>query len=164
MVPSITGRRIARESLFRPEACCSRCGWDDPTALVEGSEPLLCYECYTGTGWELHHIAGRANNPHLVYEVPGNIHRLLSDRQYDWPAEVRHTLHCVRGQAPRGLKLLAIIAGLLGMADYYWVAAQYGAEPVSVAMRAARRYYWAARVLWRAYEMLCERKGKINAS
>lgn len=31
-----------------------------------------------------HHIAGENNSP-LTISIPANLHRLLSERQYDWP-------------------------------------------------------------------------------
>ena len=163
MMSALT-QRIARENLFPLGAACSVCGCSDVVALVAGTEPLLCYECSNGHRFEVHHIAGRVNRPHFVRHVPSNVHRQLSVLQADWPDGV------LRNAGK--LKLFAMIAGLLGMADYLDALAALGASDVELTLtrdeRAeieaaslwAERYYRAARVLWRASQIMRERRNE----
>jgi hypothetical protein len=50
-------------------------------AIAHGRSPI-----------EDHHVLGRANDP-ITIPVPGNLHRQLSDRQRDWPRELRRHSH-----------------------------------------------------------------------
>jgi hypothetical protein len=77
----------ARRSIGENRQC--DCGESRPEALVRGSNPLVCYECFQSkrglTTFENHHPAGKANNPATI-PVPANDHRAdLSVFQYDWP-------------------------------------------------------------------------------
>lgn len=42
---------------------------------------------------EEHHLLGKANDAKTTIGVPGNLHRILSELQREWPAEVRHNQH-----------------------------------------------------------------------
>jgi hypothetical protein len=48
----------------------------------------LCYKCRCRQRGkpviEQHHLYGRANSPRTI-PLPANLHRLVSDRQQDWP-------------------------------------------------------------------------------
>lgn len=77
----------ARRSIGENRKC--ECGESSPEALVRGSNPLVCYECFQNkrglTTFENHHPAGRANNPATI-PISANDHRAdLSVSQYDWP-------------------------------------------------------------------------------
>src|SRR5579883_3368237 len=86
-------RALAREQRTPPDARCRLCGWSEPLALVAGQHPTRCYACDNrlggGDGFERHHIAGVWNRPFLIQTVDANLHRILSDWQYDWPVDVR---------------------------------------------------------------------------
>jgi hypothetical protein len=93
-------RHARRKRVLGPDARCSRCGCTDLTALTErtrqGKRVILCYECAQirsrRATVERHHLLGRVNDPSTV-GMPGNLHRDLSDKQLDWPEEVRHNTH-----------------------------------------------------------------------
>lgn len=100
-------RRVGRD------AACS-CGEERPEALLPRRKPAICYECdakrHGKSTFEVHHIAGRANDA-TTLRVPINDHRAeLSIDQYDWPAR---TL-----QNPEGSPLLAIAARNRGFIDF----------------------------------------------
>jgi hypothetical protein len=67
------------------------CGETETFALIDGRKPATCVECdrlKRGKSiMDRHHIAGRNNNP-LTISIPANLHRLLSERQYDWPKQM----------------------------------------------------------------------------
>src|SRR4051812_18800344 len=83
--------RNARRRRTSQHVPCTECGkriW-----AKKGTKPGLCYECQAraagkGTS-EVHHILDRGIDPNLTVEVPGNLHRDLSELQLDWPPEVR---------------------------------------------------------------------------
>lgn len=79
-----------RRRLFRPDACCSRCGVSDPVMLVFRSRPLSCQACRlerrTGRRSEVHHVGGRPSS--LTVEVDANLHAWLSIYQYGWRGHV----------------------------------------------------------------------------
>jgi hypothetical protein len=82
---------------------CSQCGESRPEALIAGSVPLICAACkrvqLSKSPFDLHHVAGAANDP-LTVAVPVNDHRAeLSTDQYLWP---KQTL-----ENPQGSPLLA---------------------------------------------------------
>lgn len=61
---------------------CHKCG--TTSALVSDD---LCYACKTGRAWEQHHPFGRVIP--ITIPVPSNQHRILTDRQKEWPDAVR---------------------------------------------------------------------------
>ena len=93
-------RTTRRKRTLGPDARCAQCGCADLSALVRRKHGqkyrILCYECAQGQDGkrttERHHVVGHVNDKQATVEVPGNMHRALSDRQYDWPDEVRHNL------------------------------------------------------------------------
>ena len=70
------------------EAICEQCGECDVRALRQVGEWILCAECHLSdrgkSYFELHHVAGRANDGFSI-RIPANDHTLLSDAQQDWP-------------------------------------------------------------------------------
>ncbi len=106
------GRRARRAEKFPPDARCQSCGVSSPIVLVEGSDPLTCYQCQARangkSGLEADHFAGAANSP-ISFLLPANIHRIYSDEQQDWP---RTTLEN-RGGDPL-LRIAALVRGWLG--------------------------------------------------
>lgn len=112
-------RRQKRQRTLGTQAQCNQCGWSDTTALTKVSGDVLCYECQclaqVKATVEHHHHLGRANDPATI-PVPGNIHRELSDRQYDWPVGLRTNPH----RDP----LLWLAAALFGLHDHlaWWTA------------------------------------------
>jgi hypothetical protein len=133
--------------------------------LVEGSDPLVCYSCQAELAGrpavEAHHVAGRRSGPRFTRDVPANAHRLLSDWQCDWPAAVRSN--------PGRLRILTLVAKLLGMADYLALRAAWvegvdrpaGADRMDEERAADRAraavYYRCAEALWRAAQTVRER-------
>lgn len=112
-------RRQKRQRTLGTQAQCRECGWSDAIALTKASNDVLCYECQCRhkdkATTEEHHHLGRAVDPATI-PVPGNIHRELSDRQYDWPHEVRTN--------PQRDPLLWLVAALCGLRDHlvWWTA------------------------------------------
>ena len=93
-------------------ARCS-CGEGRPEALIAGSNPAICAGCERAakgcSTMDLHHFAGRANNPAAI-PVPVNDHRaILSVAQMEWP---KSTLINTQGSP-----LLAGAACLRGFID-----------------------------------------------
>jgi hypothetical protein len=111
-------RASKRQRTLGPGAACEQCGWGDGTALTKGHGRVRCYECRCAelgkTTVEAHHHLGRAVDPSTI-PVPGNLHRDLSDRQHDWPPEVRTN--------PQRDPLLWLAAACLGLRDHlgWWV-------------------------------------------
>ena len=108
---------------------CAVAGWEQipsapfvgertQAALVKTKTGICCYECHCQeqgkATTEAHHHLGRAIDPSTV-TIPGNIHRALSDRQRDWPAEARDN--------PERDPLRWIAAGLYGLHDHlaWWL-------------------------------------------
>jgi hypothetical protein len=113
-------RHAKHQSKLGPDARCAHCGWSASTALIRSEDgTVVCYECHQLAAGrqpvEAHHHLGRAVDPTTV-DVPGNLHRDLSDRQYDWPAEVRRN--------PSRDPLLWLAAACLGQRDQFawWVS------------------------------------------
>lgn len=80
-------RHARRRRALPPDARCA-CGEMDPCCLVETDAGIQCYGCRarnaSRSGTEQHHVAGRHNLATTV-PIPNNEHRILSDRQQDWP-------------------------------------------------------------------------------
>jgi hypothetical protein len=98
----------ARRSVGENNKC--ECGESRPEALVRGSNPIVCYECFQSkrglSTFEKHHPAASANNPATI-PVRSNDHRaVLSPLQYDWPQETLRN----KERSP----LLAVAANLRG--------------------------------------------------
>jgi hypothetical protein len=80
---------------------------------LSGAFPnLSCYECQAKrqgrTLIEQHHPAGR-NNDEFTVPIPANDHRILSDRQIDWPLDTLRN--------PNASPLRAAAATLRGWLD-----------------------------------------------
>jgi hypothetical protein len=91
---------------------CKSCGQSKVAALT-GTEPnIICYECqaknFGRSPIEKHHIAGRSNDSFTV-SIPANDHRVLSDRQIDWPLETLRN--------PNGDPVLKVSATIRGWSD-----------------------------------------------
>lgn len=80
-------RHARRRRALPPDARCA-CGETDPRCLSQAGDGATCYACQAAkagrSGTEQHHVAGRHNLDTTV-PVPNNEHRILSDRQQDWP-------------------------------------------------------------------------------
>jgi hypothetical protein len=85
-------RHAKRTRRLGPDARCSNCGAVDVTVLQHHGECILCYECAAARQgkitFEEHHLLGKTNVD-LTISLPGNLHREVSDRRYDWPESVR---------------------------------------------------------------------------
>jgi hypothetical protein len=112
--PIKTGTRRAKtQRRVGVGAACADCGKSAPEVpLVARSRPKRCYACYQiargKKPTEGHDIAGKSNSP-IKIEVPANVHRSLSEAQYEWP---RKTL-----QNPDGSPALRATAALRGARD-----------------------------------------------
>lgn len=86
------GRRERKTRALGSDAACA-CGWGQPGALQRDGETISCYECACAMRGqatvEAHHVLGRAVDP-VTIGVPGNMHRLLSESQREWPSAIRH--------------------------------------------------------------------------
>ncbi len=88
-------RRTRKARPLGPDAKCWKCGCEDPTVLhrPKNKRKIWCYECVSledgKSVVEQHHLLGEANDPTKV-RTPGNLHRIVSDAQIDWPEEVRY--------------------------------------------------------------------------
>jgi len=84
--------RHARRRRKMREAVCQTCGRPCRAPIEQPKEQDLCYECQaTAAGRstiEAHHLFGEAVYPDLTTPLPGNIHREVSEMQYDWPKSV----------------------------------------------------------------------------
>ncbi len=139
-------RQVKRRRVLGEAATCAWCGWTDQTALTKSNDRVLCYECRCGEDGkattEEHHVLGKDNDATTI-PVPGNLHRGLSDRQLDWPAEVRRN----PGRDP----LLWLVGGFLSLVDHvtWWVgvapkAAQWAVELVAALRRVHGEAWWTA--------------------
>ena len=95
------------------EAAKCLCGESRPEALIEGSNPAICFRCDRKkngkTTLDEHHVAGKSNSP-VTIPVSVNDHRArLSADQYDWPKQTRKN--------PVGSPLLAAAASTRGYSD-----------------------------------------------
>jgi len=148
-------RTSKRTRVLGKEARCEVCGWAGLEALTTGPDGVRCYECHAAgrgrTTTERHHIMGKANDPTTV-QVPGNLHRGLSDRQMDWPSELRTN-------AERD-PLVWLAQALRGLTDQlaWWVAVLDGLSrwlaSLSMALRERHGAVWEAELgvpsLWEA--------------
>jgi hypothetical protein len=86
-----TVREAARLRRIPKGARCAVCGFAHPTALESWGKRWRCAECAKRARGqeptEAHHILGRRVHPKTV-KVMANLHRVLSDKQLDLPAEV----------------------------------------------------------------------------
>ena len=110
-------RSLRRRRLLGDDAACVTCGCTDIVALHrDRSGMILCYECtslHAGRSTiERHHPIGRVLDETI--EVGGNLHRVLSDAQTEWPAPVRNN--------PTRDPLAIIAAALLAVSDVARVA------------------------------------------
>jgi hypothetical protein len=68
-----------------------------PPASKPSKKRILCYECLLiqqgKATTEAHHLLGKANDATTTIPAPGNQHRVQSDRQREWPEEVRNNRH-----------------------------------------------------------------------
>src|SRR5712664_819260 len=69
---------------------CELCGESHASALTGSTPNIICSECQAKKSErspiEQHHPAGRNNDEHTI-PIPANNHRILSDRQIDWPVD-----------------------------------------------------------------------------
>lgn len=82
-------QEVAYERLGTRDPKCTKCDEREPAALT-GTEPeILCYEHRAeseGRTWtEGDHSAGEHNMPTPVIDIPGNDHRIKSERMRAWP-------------------------------------------------------------------------------
>ncbi len=98
---------------------CQLCLEEDPFALTGVAPDILCYECRRKqvAYEEAHHIAGQYNDP-LTVNLPGNMHRLISERQLGWPKQTLRN--------PDGSPLLKAAAWLRGYVDMMFVLIERG--------------------------------------
>src|SRR5215469_6280655 len=91
---------------------CAGCEETEPAALTGCVPNIICYECLSKSAkksmTEFHHFAGR-NNDSFTVPIPGNDHRILSERQRDWP---QNTL-----RNPNGSPLLKASGSLRGLLE-----------------------------------------------
>ena len=134
-------REHARRRVGVDSQCA--CGESRPQALIAGSDPITCLNCARKskgrTHVDLHHVAGRANDP-LTIPVPANDHVAdLSERQRDWPRETLENVHgspVLRAAARvRGFRdtLHYLDRTLLGAAELLegadaWLVAKFGVK------------------------------------
>ncbi len=104
-------RHARRRRVLPPDARCA-CGETDPRCLVQSGDGVTCYACQASnagrSGTERHHVAGR-HNLETTVAVPNNEHRILSDRQQDWPAATLRN--------PSGSPLLQASGAIRGWMD-----------------------------------------------
>ncbi len=111
-------REAKRSRKLGPDPHCAECGWREPEALCMISHEVRCYECVQAdkgkAAIEAHHHFGAAIDAATV-AIPGNLHRVLSDRQLDWPKELRMN--------PHHDPLLWLAAGARGLHDHlaWWL-------------------------------------------
>lgn len=85
-------RQSKRSRVLGPDSRCAVCGCTIPAALKRYGRRILCYECRAAEQQkatvEDHHVLGRKNADETI-GLPGNVHREVSDRRYEWPEQVR---------------------------------------------------------------------------
>lgn len=129
-------RKSKRSRVLGTEARCGACDWSRTESLTTGPDGVRCYECRSAeqgrTTIEGHHIMGKAIDPATV-PVPGNVHRWLSDRQLDWPAELRTN--------PERDPLVWLAQALRGLTDHlaWWVGILDGLARWLAALSASLR-------------------------
>ncbi len=89
-------RKAQRQRRLGRNPKCRICGHGDTTALQRDAEGIICYECAAAlkgkSTVEDDHIVGKAHATDTI-TTPANIHRFKSDRQQDWPEDVRLNPH-----------------------------------------------------------------------
>jgi hypothetical protein len=116
-------RAAAARRVGEDERC--GCGETETFALIEGRRPATCVECdrlKRGKSiMDRHHIAGKNNNP-LTISIPANLHRVLSERQYDWPKRMLEN--------PKGNLLIETAGMLQGFIDLQDCLLDRGLRPI----------------------------------
>jgi hypothetical protein len=110
-------RRVRLEQAYRRLGTrtprCALCTETDPIALTGTHPVILCYEHAAQQSGrspiEQHHPDGRHNDP-TTLPLPGNEHRILSDKMRDWPIETLRN--------PDGSPLLKAAAAIRSFLDY----------------------------------------------
>lgn len=127
-------REAKRTRKLGPDAKCLNCAWRETQALCRTNDDVRCYECRQAskgkTTIEAHHHFGAAIDPATI-AIPGNVHRVLSDRQFDWPKELRMN--------PQRDPLLWLAAGMRGLHDHlaWWLEHLLGIAEFVTACSAA---------------------------
>ena len=112
-------RELKRTRKLGAHARCRNCGWREPEALCRSGDDILCYEHLQArrgrTTIEAHHHFGEALDAATVL-MPGNVHRVLNDRQLDWQKEILMN--------PNNDPLRWLAAGVQGLHDHlaWWLA------------------------------------------
>jgi hypothetical protein len=95
---------------------CKNCDEKEPAALTGSHPDILCYEDRAKVAGrpiiEAHRFAGQHNDKTTI-PILGNEHRILSDRQNDWPQETLRN--------PNGSPLRTASATLRGFLDILWL-------------------------------------------
>lgn len=106
-------RQAARARRVPKGTQCATCGYSNPVGLEQSPEGPRCYECASTqrnrSTVEAHHILPRGVSPETV-DVPGNLHRELSEKQRDTPVELI--------DAARTNPLAMVTLILIGLRDY----------------------------------------------
>lgn len=109
-------RHARRRRVLPVDARCA-CGETNVHCLIPTGDDVICYACRSMTAGrsrtEQHHVAGRHNLDTTV-PVLNNDHRVLSDRQHDWPSRTlrnpdRSPLLQAAGAIRGWLDILALI-------------------------------------------------------
>lgn len=91
---------------------CSTCEESEPSALTGYAPDIVCYECqakaHKKSLVESHHPSGRQNDSFTI-PIPGNDHRVLTEKQRDWPIETLRN--------PNGSPLRKASAAIRGWLD-----------------------------------------------
>jgi len=106
-------RKVTAQRRIGKGKRCKWCGESRPEALIEGSNPVECFECERKklgqNTLDAHHVTGKSNSA-VTIPVPANDHRaILTSAQYDWPKKTREN--------PDGSPLLAAAACIRGFVD-----------------------------------------------
>lgn len=87
-----TVRKVRRTRRIPKTARCADCGIDTPVVLQRDGKQWRCYECATirrgERADETHHILGKDVDP-TTTDIPGNLHRFLSEEQLAMPEAIR---------------------------------------------------------------------------
>ena len=106
-------RQAARARRIPKGSECATSGYSNSVGLEQSPEGPRCYECASAARGrstvEAHHLLPRGVSPETV-EVPGNLHRELSERQRDTPVELI--------DAARTNPLAMVTLILIGLRDY----------------------------------------------
>lgn len=113
-------RDAARKRKIPEGATCGECGFADARALEPCGEDWQCYECAQKARGkatsEGHHVLTRKVSP-VTVDVPGNLHRILSEQQLTIPKVIRDA-------APHDP--LAFVVRLLGaIRDFFNAVAEF---------------------------------------